>query len=53
MKVTHKVTIPASTCHPGANVEFGTQVKPFPTWNCAKCESVIAIEKNPPTISPQ
>lgn len=52
VKVTHKVKVPVNTCHPGENVEFRTQAKPYPTWNCAKCGNLISVEKNPPTITP-
>ena len=51
MKFTHQVTIPESPCHPGSNVEYRTQAKPFPTWNCATCGKVISEDKNPPKVS--
>jgi hypothetical protein len=51
MKVTHEVTVPVNTCHPGANVEYRSQAKPFPTWNCVQCGKVISVDKKPPKVS--
>jgi hypothetical protein len=38
-----KVTIPANTCHPGANVAFHSLAKP-PVWKCAQCGGVLLVE---------
>ena len=51
MKVTHQTIIPENTCHPGSNVEFHTQEKPFPTWNCSICGKVLSVDKNPPKLT--
>jgi hypothetical protein len=36
-------TNPASTCHPGENVEFYSLANP-PVWKCAKYGGVIRVE---------
>jgi|GEM_PF-1642441 hypothetical protein len=44
-RVQVRTKIPSNTCRPGQNVEFRTQEKPYPTWNCAKCGKVLLVEK--------
>jgi hypothetical protein len=49
-KVQVKIKIPPNTRHPGQNVEFRSQEKPYPTWNCAKCGKASALSTNSPTL---
>jgi hypothetical protein len=44
-RVQVKTKVPPNTCHPGENIEFRSQAKPYPTWNCAKCGAVLLVEK--------
>jgi hypothetical protein len=44
-RVQVKTKVPPNTCHPGESIQFRSQEKPYPTWNCAKCGNVLLIEK--------
>jgi len=39
-----KIKIPASSCHPGANVQFHGLDNP-PKWTCGECGGVLLVEK--------